>query len=138
MFSPKIDGATTIKSQADAAAVYNRKKLADDLIGDSRKNYRDAFNNSRTAKTTKKNLEAERDALVAERDVVRKESASSEVAKTRKANRLRDLDSKISKKDRQIEAQQKIIDDNSENARQYSDWQREVKANKADLEVSPS
>lgn len=138
MFTQKTEGATTINSADDAAAVYNRKKLADDLIGDSRKNYRDAFNNSRTAKTTKKNLEVERDALVTERDIVRNEPAPSAAEKTRKANRLRDLDSKISKKDRQIEAQQKIIDDNLENAKQYSAWQREVRANSADLEVSPS
>jgi hypothetical protein len=138
MFNPKIDGATTIKSQADAAAVYNRKKVADYLINDSRKNYRDSFNKSRVAKTTKKNLETEREALITERDDVRNEPAPSTAEKTRKTNRLRDLDNKISKKDRQIEAQQKIIDDNLENARQYSAWQREVRANSADLEISSS
>lgn len=138
MFTQKTEGARTINSADDAAAVYNRKKRADDLINDPRKNYRDAYDISRIARTTKSNLETERKALETERTTVRNEPASSEAAKTRKANRLRDLDSKISKKDRQIEAQQKIIDDNFENARQYSAWQRDIRANRADLEVSSS
>lgn len=119
MFNPKIDGATTIKSQADAAAVYNRKKAADDLIGDSRKDYRESFDKSNAAKATKNKLSRERKKLIDEQTAVRAEKATSEAEKTRKANRLKNLDDQISKKDRQIEAQKQIIDNNSENASQY-------------------
>lgn len=138
MFNPKIDGATTIKSQADAAAVYNRKKVADDLINDSRKNYRESFDKSNAAKATKNKLSRERKKLIDEQTAVRAEKATSEAEKTRKANRLKSLDDQISKKDRQIEAQKQIIDNNSENASQYKAWRDEVVANSRDIELSSS
>ena len=138
MFNPKIDGATTIKSQADAAAVYNRKKVADDLINDPRKNHRESFDKSNAAKATKNKLSRERKKLIEEQTDVSAEKATSEAEKTKKANRLKNLDDQISKKDRQIEAQKQIIDNNSENASQYKGWRDEVVANSRDIELNSS
>jgi hypothetical protein len=106
MFNPKIDGATTIKSKADAAAVYNRKKVADDLIGDSRKNHRESFDKSNAAKAAKNKLSRERNKLIEEK-------------KTASRSRKTEIDIRLKELDDQIAAQKQIIDSNRENASQY-------------------